>query len=50
VGGWVGFAGCVLVVLGFTPDRTDPEEGAAPLRRTAKIESVIDVTMNSTAE
>jgi len=37
-------------VLGFTPDSTDPEEGAVPLRRTAKIESVIDVTMNSTAD
>jgi len=39
-----------LVVLGFTPDRTDPEEGVAPLWRTAKIESVTEVTMNRTAD
>ena len=50
VGGCVGLAGCVFVVLGFTPDNTDPEEGVTPLRRTAKIDSVIDVTMKSTAE
>lgn len=49
-GGCVGFAGCEFVVLGFTPESTDPDEGAVPLRRTAKIESVIDVTMNSTAD
>jgi len=48
-GGCVGFAGCELVVLGFTPERTEPEE-RDPLRRTAKIESVIEVTMNKTAD
>ena len=43
-------AGCEVVVLGFTPDRTDPEDGVVPLRRTAKIESVMEVTMNRTAD
>lgn len=50
VGGCVGLAGCVFVVLGFTPESTDPDEGVVPLRRTAKIDSVIDVTINSTAD
>ena len=43
-------AGCELVVFDFVPDRTDPEDGAAPLRRTAKIESVIELTINRTAD
>lgn len=49
-GGCVGLAGCEFVVLGFTPESTDPEEPEVPVRRTAKIESVIDVTMNNTAD
>ena len=49
-GGCAGAAGFVLVVEPFTPDSTDPEPGVAPLWRTAKIESVIEVTINNTAD
>ena len=44
-GGCAGFAGCVFVVVGFTPDKTDPDEVEPEVRRTAKIESVIEVIM-----
>jgi len=37
-----------VVWEGFSPDRTDFEVG--PLRRTAKIESVMEVTMKRTAD
>ena len=49
-GGCAGFAGCVFVVVGFTPDKTDPDEVEPEVRRTAKIESVIEVIMKSTAD
>ena len=39
-----------FVVEPFTPESTDPEPGVVPLWRTAKIESVIEVSMNSTAD
>jgi hypothetical protein len=45
-----GAAGCELVVPGFTPDSTEPEAAGVDVRRTAKIESVIEVTMKSTAD
>jgi hypothetical protein len=44
-----GAAGREVLCDPFTLDRTDPEE-VAPLRRTAKIESVMEVNMNSTAD
>ena len=45
-----GGAGCDFVVPGFTPDRTEPEDAGLLLRRTTKIESVMEVTMNNTAD
>ena len=45
-GACAGAAGCDVVC--FTPDRT--ERDVVPLRRTATIESVMDVTMKSTAD
>ena len=48
-GAFVGAAGCEFVVDPFTPDSTEPDP-VVPLRRTAKIDSVIDVSMNSTAD
>ena len=38
--------GCDLVCVGFTPDSTD----FGPLRRAAKIDSVIDVNMKMIAD
>ena len=49
-GAGAGAAGFELVVDPFTPDSTDPEPGVVMLCRTAKIESVIDVSMNNTAD
>src|ERR1700746_1554115 len=49
-GAGAGAAGFELVVDPFTPESTDPEPGVVMLCRTAKIESVIDVTMNNTAD
>jgi hypothetical protein len=48
VGGVEGATGndCDLVWDGFTPERTD----VGPLRRAAKIDSVIDVTMKMIAD
>jgi hypothetical protein len=50
VGAWfcgvAGVAGCVFVVEGFTPERTE----VGPLLRAAKIESVIDVSMKMMAD
>lgn len=45
-----GFAGCDLVVFGFTPDSTDPDAAGFDVRRTAEIERVIEVSMKSTAD
>jgi len=42
--------GFELVEEPFTPERTDPEPGVVPLCRTAKIDSVIEVSMNNTAD
>ena len=41
-----GVAGCDLVCDGFTPESTD----VGPVRRAAKIESVIDVSMKMIAD
>ena len=49
-GAGAGAAGFEFVVEPFTPESTDPEPGVVLLCRTAKIESVIDVTMNKTAD
>jgi len=49
VGCGAGAAGWDVVCVPLTPDKTDPEE-VVPLRRTAKIESVMEVTMKSTAD
>jgi len=38
--------GCDFVCVGFTPDSTD----VGPLRRAAKIDSVIDVSMKTIAD
>jgi len=43
-----GAAGWDVVCEGFSPDSTDFEVG--PLRRMAKIERVIEVTMKRTAD
>lgn len=48
-GAFAGAAGCEFVVDPFVPDNTEPEP-VVPLRRTAKIDSVIDVSINSTAD
>jgi hypothetical protein len=48
-GAFAGAAGWEFVVDPFTPDNTEPDP-VVPLRRTAKIESVIDVTINRTAD
>jgi len=48
-GGCAGAAGCDVVCDPFMFDKTDPEVVAA-LRRTAKIESVMEVSINSTAD
>ena len=44
--GATGIAGCDLVCDGFTPESTD----VGPVRRAAKIESVIDVSMKMIAD
>ncbi len=52
VGAWfcgtagAGVVGCDFVCEVFTPERTD----VGPVRRAAKIESVIDVSMKMTAD
>ena len=48
-GAFAGAAGCEFVVDPFTPDNTEPDP-VVPLRRTAKIDSVIDVTIKRTAD
>jgi hypothetical protein len=48
-GVFAGAAGWELVVEPFTPDNTEPDP-CVPLRRTAKIDNVIEVTMNNTAD
>jgi len=48
-GGWAGAAGCDVLEPGFTPENTEGDE-VDPLCRIAKIESVIDVSMKSTAD
>ena|ERR1700741_3576684 len=45
-----GVTGFELFVLGFTPDRTEPDAAGLEVRRTAEIESVIEVSINSTAD
>jgi hypothetical protein len=45
-----GVAGFELVVLGFTPESTEPDAVGLDVRRTAEIESVIEVSMKSTAD
>ena len=42
----VGVAGCDFVCVDFTPESTD----VGPVRRAAKIESVIDVSMKIIAD
>ena len=37
-------------MLGFTPESTEPDDAGVVLRRTAKMESVIDVIINNTAD
>ena len=49
-GAGAGAAGFELVVEPFTPESTDPEPGVVLLCRTAKIDRVIDVSMNNTAD
>src|ERR1700740_1234775 len=44
-----GVAGREVVVPVFTPESTEPV-ALDPVRRTAKIESVMEVTINSTAD
>ena len=44
--GLTGVAGCDFVCAGFTPESTD----VGPVRRAAKIESVIDVSMKMIAD
>jgi hypothetical protein len=44
--GAAGVAGCDFVCAGFTPESTD----VGPVRRAAKIESVIDVSMKMIAD
>jgi hypothetical protein len=44
--GAAGVAGCDLVCDGFTPESTD----VGPVRRAAKIESVMDVSMKMIAD
>jgi hypothetical protein len=44
--GAVGVAGCDFVCAGFTPESTD----VGPVRRAAKIESVIEVTIKMIAD
>ena len=44
--GGAGVAGCDFVCDGFTPESTD----VGPVRRAAKIESVIDVSMKMIAD
>ena len=46
VDGVAGAAGCDFVCDGFTPESTD----VGPVRRAAKIESVIDVSMKMIAD
>ena len=41
-----GVAGCDFVCAGFTPENTE----VGPLRRAAKIDSVIEVNMKMTAD
>jgi hypothetical protein len=41
-----GVIGCDFVCVGFTPDSTD----VGPLRRAAKIDNVIDVSMKMIAD
>jgi len=48
VGGCAGAAGFDVLWDPLTPDKTEFEVG--PLRRTAKMESVIEVTIKSTAD
>ena len=45
-GAGVGVAGCEVVCDGFTPESTE----AGPVRREAKIDSVIDVTIKIIAD